>query len=65
LTRSSAASAAAYPVGLDATGEAIGFGAGFLVVPGCGGGAWAGHMVRAVEAAGDEVGVETLEFAVD
>lgn len=28
-------------------------------------GASAGHVVRAVEAAGDEVRVETLEFAVD
>lgn len=47
--------------------EAVGFGTGILLVPGdgCGRGARARHVVGAVEAAGDEVGVKTLELAVD
>jgi hypothetical protein len=46
-------------------GEAVGFGVGVLCVPGGGcGGACAGHVVGAVEAADDEVCVEALEFAV-
>ena len=58
--------AATYPTGLDALSEAVGFGVWVLRVPGGGcGGACAGHVVGAVEAADDEVGVEALEFAVD
>jgi len=65
MVRSSTASAATYPTGLDALGEAVGFGVWVLCVPGGGcGGACAGHVVGAVEAADDEVCVEALEFAV-
>lgn len=62
---SSSTAAAAYPAGLDALSEAVGFGAWVLLVPGGGCRGAAGHVVGAVEAADDEVGVEALELAVD
>jgi hypothetical protein len=52
------------PVRLDSTIEAIGFGARILLLPGGGCGGAAGHVVRAIEAADDEVGIEALEFAI-
>lgn len=52
------------PVGLDPAIEAVGFGARMLLLPGGGCGGAAGHVVGAIEAADDKVGVEALEFAI-
>lgn len=52
------------PSRIGALGKAVGFCAGVLLVPGRGYGGGAGHVVGAVEAAGDEICVEALEFAV-
>jgi hypothetical protein len=65
----STATAAAGPVGLD-TAQAVAvvaFVVSWVLVLPCGGcgGATSGHVVRAVEVAGNEICVEALEFAVD
>lgn len=59
------ASIATCPGRIGALGEAVGFGVSVLVVPGRGCGGGAGHVVGAVESAGDEIGVEALKFPVD